>query len=187
MTRREDWLVGQLPMGMLDDDFFVRFVSIFQQVATSLLEDADNIANTVDVTVAPPALVRYLGSWLGVTAIDPSLSEEIQRRVVRQAGRSLSWRGTHRGLAGLLAVLTGAPAEITDSGGVIPEPAGAAPTGYPRVLTIRVASSGWLSEADFAALVADEIPANVTWRLLVGDRQIHPVVPAVLGSGEEPD
>ena len=66
--RRNDWLLGQLPMGMMDDDFFVRFVSIFQEVATSTLEGADNIENIVDVTVAPESMVRYLGSILSAIA-----------------------------------------------------------------------------------------------------------------------
>ena len=51
--RRDDWLLAQLPVGMLEDDFFVRFVSIFQQVATTMLEDADNIEYVLDPTGAP--------------------------------------------------------------------------------------------------------------------------------------
>ena len=77
--RRNDWLLGQLPMGMLEDDFFVRFVSIFQDVATSLLEGADNIDNVVDVSVAPESMVRYLGSWLGIESIVGSLERSIDR------------------------------------------------------------------------------------------------------------
>ena len=44
-------MVGQLPMGMLDDDFFVRYVSLFQEVATSYLEGADNVDNVVTGTL----------------------------------------------------------------------------------------------------------------------------------------
>lgn len=195
MTRRADWLVGQLPMGMLDDDFFVRFVSLFQDLATSLLDGAENIPNTVDLTVAPPSLVRWLGSWLGVSSIDDSLPEDLQRRLVRQAGQTLAWRGTRRGLAGFLEVVTGAPAEIDETGGVLREPLpdddppGTTPPGRPRHVAIRVASIGWLSEADFVELVADELPANVTWELRLGDRQLWPPQPAVpagvLTSAEE--
>ena len=192
MTRRADWLLSQLPMGMLDDDFFVRFVSLFQHVATSLLEGADNVTNVVDVTVAPPELVRYLGSWIGTTSIDPSLQEELQRLLVRQASRTLAWRGTRQGLGGFLEVLTGAPAEISESGAVVRDPLparedDAAPEGYPRWVDIHVDSVGFLSEADFVELVTDEIPANVAWTLFVGDRQIHPAVAAAVGAGGEED
>lgn len=181
MTRRTDWLLNQLPMGMLDDDFFVRFISMFQEVASTLLADADNIPNTVDVTVAPPELVRYLGSWLGISAIDPSLPEELQRRLVRRASHTLAWRGTRRGLEGFLEVVTGAPAEVEDSGRILrqsieaPSTNGAVPqAGVERTVTIRVHSLGWLTPEDFVTLVADEIPANVSWSLYLDDRQLWP-------------
>lgn len=197
MRRRPDWLLNQLPMGMLDDEFFVRFISLFQEVATTLLDGVDNIPNVVDLTVAPPALVRWLGSWLAVTSIDASLPEELQRRLVRQAGRSLAWRGTRRGLESLLGALTEAPAEIEDSGGVRREVAGAVAstagegdaTATPqatRKVTIRVQSLGWLSEPDFVELVADELPANVAWELYLGERRLWPQpVAAALAAGAE--
>ena len=56
--RRDDWLLGQLPMGMLEDDFFARFVGIFQHVSTTYLDGVDNLENVVDVTVAPEDVVR---------------------------------------------------------------------------------------------------------------------------------
>lgn len=177
MTRRSDWLLNQLPLGMLDDDFFVRFVSVFQELATTLMAGADNVPNVVDTTVAPPPVVRYLGSWLGVSSIDPSLPEELQRRLVRQAGRSLAWRGTRRSLEAFLEVLTGSPAEIEETGGIsraLPTAEAEVPAPRPRRVRIRVRSLGWLSEDDFVALVADEIPANVSWELHLGDRQLWP-------------
>lgn len=181
MTRRSDWLLSQLPMGMLDDDFFVRFVSLFQELATSLLDGADNIGNVVDLTVAPPDLVRWLGSWLAVSSIDASLPEELQRRYVRQAGQTLAWRGTRRGLEGFLEVLTGGSATVRESGSVMrdlgePIDQGGS-TGPARSVAIEVQSLGWLSESDFVQLIADEIPANVSWQLHFGDRQLWPVAP----------
>ncbi len=67
MPRRDDWLLGQLPMGMLEDDFFARFVGIFQEVATTYLDGVDNLENVVDVTVAPESVVRWLGGGWGST------------------------------------------------------------------------------------------------------------------------
>src|SRR5262249_60149922 len=81
--RRDDWLRNQLPMGMLEDNFFARFVGIFQNIATSYLEDVDNFDNIVDVRVAPTPLVPWLGSWIRAPAIDSSLPEELPRRVAR--------------------------------------------------------------------------------------------------------
>jgi phage tail-like protein len=178
--RRDDWLLNQLPMGMLDDDFFVRFVSLFQDVATSYLEGADNISNVVDVAVAPPELLRWLGSWIGVPPIDSSLPEGLQRRLVRRSSETLAWRGTRRGLEQFLEVVTGAPAEIEESGGIGREGDVSRRTPFVR---IRVASIGWLPDDDFVALVQDEIPANVSYEVYVGDRRLWPA-PAAEDGGD---
>jgi phage tail-like protein len=171
VTRRTDWLVGQLPMGMLDDEFFVRFTSIFQEVATSFLEGADNVANVVDVTVAPPELVRWLGTWIGLESVDASLEESLQRRLVRQAGRDLAWRGTRKGLEEFLGVVTGGPVQVEETGGI--GRAGQLGVRAP-VVTVRVASTGWMSDDDFVALVSDELPANVRFAVYLNDRQLWP-------------
>jgi phage tail-like protein len=158
-------------MGMLEDDFFVRFVSLFQEVASVLLDDVDNIRHMLDVTVTPEPLVRWLGSWLGVTSIDASLPHEVQRHVVREWGKTLPWRGTRRGLAHFLELITGRPPRIAETGGTFP--LGRAHTVRPRV-RVEVQSTGWVSEEDFVELVLDEIPADVLLELFVGSRQIWP-------------
>lgn len=164
-------MLAQLPIGMVEDDFFVRFVSIFQQVATSLMENADNIEHVVDPTVAPDAMVRLLGSWIGTDAIDPALPVDLQRRTVLTAARTLAWRGTKRGLVEFLSLLSRGDVDVQDSGGVYRE--GTAPTESPWV-TIRVSSTGGLTDRDFLALVRDQIPAHVFTQVHVGDRQIWP-------------
>ncbi len=63
--RSPHWMLNQLPVGMLDGEFFVRFVSIFQELGATLLENADNIPNLVDVDVSPDAMVRWLNTWIG--------------------------------------------------------------------------------------------------------------------------
>ena len=171
-SRRDDWLVNQLPMGMVDDDFFVRFVRIFQAVATTIVEGVDNLEHIIDVTVAPAPVVRWLGTWLGVDDVDSALPHELQRRIVLQSSRVLAWRGTRRGLVDLLELISGAEVEVTDSGGVYVE--GAAPYALPLV-RIRVASTGWVPQGDFAALVRRELPANVHCEIHVGDHLIWPV------------
>lgn len=169
--RSPDWLLNQLPVGMLTGDFFVRFVSIFQEVGTSLIENADNVDYLADVSVAPDAMVRWLGSWIGTESIDPSLADELQRRIVAGAAATLTWRGTATGLTRFLELTSGGPAEVTDGGGVWRE--GEAPTDTAWV-RMRVESTGWMPEADFVELVRDEIPAHVYAELYVGDRRIWP-------------
>src|SRR5262245_60631518 len=133
--RRDDWLLNQLPMGMIEDGFFARFVGIFQEVATTLRDDVDNLENVVDVTVAPDPVVRWMGTWLAVGAIDPSLTDSLQRRIVRECAKILAWRGTKRGMVALLELMSLGPATVEDSGGVYAE--GEAPRSTPFV-RIRV-------------------------------------------------
>lgn len=172
--RRDDWLLAQLPVGMVEDDFFVRFVSIFQHVATTIMEDVDNLENVVDVTVAPTPMVRWLGSWIGVDSVDASLPHDVQRKIVRTSAKMLAWRGTGRGLRQFLELMSGGLVEIEDSGGVFAE--GTAPMGPPWVRA-RVESTGWMPEADFITLVRDEVPAHVALELWVGNRRIWPQQP----------
>jgi phage tail-like protein len=165
--RNPQWLLQQLPVGMLDSDLFVRFVSIFQELADTLLEDADNVDNVVDLSVAPAAMVRWLGSWIGTEAIDASLPDELQRRIVTSAAQTLVWRGTAAGLRRFLELASAGPAEVTEGGGVWRDGEAPEDTAWVR---LRVESTGWLPEADFVALVRDEIPAHVRAQLYLGER-----------------
>ena len=173
MPDRGPWLIDQLPLAMLEDDFLVRFLGIFQELADSYMVQVDNIEHVVDTTVAPDRMVRALGAWIGVPPIDPSLPDEVQRRIVREHGQMLQWRGTALGLRHLLEMVTDAPAEITDSGGVFRE--GEAPDN-PGHVRIRVESSGWTTEDDLLDLVRSELPASVSFELSVGERTIWPKV-----------
>lgn len=173
--RRDDWLLAQLPVGMVEDDFFVRFVSIFQEVATTLLNGADNVEHVLDPTVAPDSMVRWLGSWIGTDAIDPSLPVDLQRRTVVTAARTLAWRGTRRGLVEFLSLLSRGPVDVQDSGGVFGE--GSCPDDPPWV-AVHVETTGGLTEPDFLALVRDQIPAHVYAEVWVGERRVWPPAPA---------
>ncbi|MEO9137804.1 MAG: phage tail protein [Jatrophihabitans sp.] len=171
MQRSPQWLLNQLPVGMLDNEFFVRFVSIFQEVGTSLLENADNVDYLADVTVAPDALVRWLGSWIGTETIDPSLPDELQRRIVAGAAATLTWRGTASGLRRFLELISGGPAVVEDGGGVWRDGDAPMDTAWVRM---RVQTTGWMSEADFVDLVRDEVPAHVYAELFVAARRVWP-------------
>jgi phage tail-like protein len=165
--RSPSWMIDQLPVGMLGSEFFVRFVSIFQTIAESLLEDADNIDNVLDLTVAPDAMVRWTTSWIGGGAIDASLPDDLQRRIARSSAQTLTWRGTARGLTRFLELASGAPAEVRDGGGIWRD--GEAPTDTAWV-SMTVQSTGWMPEADFVALVRDEVPAHARAELFLGER-----------------
>jgi len=166
-VRSPVWLIEQLPNGLLDADFFVRFVSIFQELGAGLLDGADNIDNLLELSVTPEPLVRWLGSWIGVTGIDPSLPHELQRRIVASSAETLTWRGTARGLRRFLELASGGPAEVEEGGGIWRDSESPEDTAWVRM---TVDSTGWLPEGDFITLVRDEVPAHVHAELYVGDR-----------------
>ena len=168
---RGRWLIDQLPVSMLDDDFLVRFLGIFQDVADTFMVQADGMEHLLDVAVTPDPMVRYMGSWLGARSIDPSLDDATQRRIVREHGRMLPWRGTVRGLRQLLEMVTDGPVVVVDSGGVYQE--GEAPVNAGHV-HIEVLSLGWATDDDLIALIQDDLPAAVTFDLLVGARKLWP-------------
>jgi phage tail-like protein len=162
-------MLSQLPVGMVDSDFFERFVSLFQEVGDTLLEGGDNIDNVLDLSVTPPELVRWLGSWIGVDSIDPSLPETLQRRIVASSAATLALRGTPAGLTRFLELMSEGPARVTDGGGIWRDGDAPADTAWVRM---DVESTGWLPEADFVALVRDEVPAHVRAELHVGGRRV---------------
>ncbi|MEP6561428.1 MAG: phage tail protein [Nakamurella sp.] len=168
-ARHPRWLVDQLPVGMAQSDFFVRFVGIFQQVAATVLDDADLVEHVADATVTPVPMLSALAGWIGIDSVDQSLPENLQRLIVRSSARSLAHRGTVQGLRGFVEMLSGASAEVVDGGGIWPE--GDAPNDVAWVV-VTVAGTGHLSEDEFVALVRDEVPAHVRLELWVGTRRV---------------
>jgi len=169
--RDPDWLRNQMPMGMLEDDFLHRYLGIFQEVADTMLHQVDTLPHMFDPAVAPMPIVRMLGAWIGVDHIDDSQDELHQRRAVRDTGPLLAWRGTRRGLEGILQIVTGDTVTVTDSGGVYLE--GEAPEEFPHV-SIHCIQYGPAEAADVLEIVRAEIPASVTFDLTVGDERLWP-------------
>lgn len=172
MSRHDDWLLNQLPAGMLTEDFFVRFVRIFQEQAGTLLAHADNLPYLADRTITPLAMVRWMSQWLGLSGIDDSFSDPVQRRILATAGATLQWRGTTKGLRLLLELFSGGPVTVSEGGGVFER--GTAPVG-PAWVVMEVQSTGLLEETDFLRLVLDEVPAHVHAEIWVGERRAWPL------------
>lgn len=172
MTRRSDWLAHQLPVGMTDDDFLMRFLSIFQTVSDTVLHQIDTLPHMFDATVAPDPMVRLMSRWLGIELIDSSLDDAIQREIVLEYSQLLAWRGTRDGMHRMLEVLTKGPVTVEDTGGVYPE--GAAPRTAPHV-RISVETTGWATEDDLLVMIRTELPASVTFELSIGGHTVWPV------------
>jgi phage tail-like protein len=174
MSRRDDWLIHQLPVGMVEDEFLVRFLRIFQTVSETMLHEVDQLPYMFDPTIAPDNMVRAMGAWLGVDWVDSSLPDALQRQIVREYASLVQWRGTRRGLSQLLSLVSGAPATVEDNGGVYLE---GESTGEAPHVRLAVESVGWATEADLVRIVRGELPAQVTFELSVGDRLVWPPQP----------
>ena len=182
--RRDDWLIHQLPVGMAEDGFLVRFLTIFQQVSDTVVHQIDTLPHMFDPTVAPPAMVRAMAEWIGVDWVDSSLDDRLQRSLVLEYAQQMQWRGTKRGLRRLLRSLSGgADVSVTDSGGVFAE--GEAPNAPPHV-RLDMSSAGWCPIGDLVRIVRDELPAAVTFDLWVAGDKVWPAAaPAQLSSPQD--
>jgi len=164
------WLVDQLPVGMLEDDFLVRFTSIFQDVADTLVDAVDTIDAAADLTVAPDPFVRWLGSWIDAY---PNPAETAQtcggpreRAWVQAQGRALTGRGTRPGLELMLQELcAGRPVRVIDGGGVYP--AGQSPTGDPAWVQVELPALEQVEVSDVLELIRSEVPVHVAIHLVV--------------------
>ncbi len=147
---------------------------MLQEITTTYLQHADQLEHVFDPTVAPPRMVRAMGQWIGLDLIDAELPERLQRGIVLEMSRLSRWRGTRLGLQGMLELISGEPAEVTDSGGVYLDGEGRA--GTPHV-QIRVGSTGWTDADHLLELVRRELPVTVTFELWAGDTQLWPEAP----------
>jgi phage tail-like protein len=169
--RRDDWLLHQLPVGMAEDDFLFRFVSIFQRVSDTVVHQIDTLPHMFDPTVAPAPMVQTMAQWLGVNWLDSSLDVRLQRKIVMSYSELIQWRGTKRGLQQLLELLSDGPATVRDSGGVFAE--GEAPAAPPHV-RLDIDSAGWNSADDLVRIIRDELPATVTFDLWIAGERVWP-------------
>jgi len=177
-----NWLVGQLPVGMLEDDFLVRFTSIFEDVADTLVDAVDTIDAATDLTVTPDPFVRWLGSWIdaypnpGEAAQAPGGTRE--RAWIQAQARALAGRGTRPSLELMLQELCGGrPVRVIDGGGVYP--AGQSPTGDPAWIQVELPSLDQVAASDVLDLIRTEVPVQVAVHLLVEGAVVEQVGPGI--------
>jgi phage tail-like protein len=166
-TPAPGWLTRQLPVAMLQDDFLVRFTSIFEEVAGTLVDSVDTIGIAADLSITPDPFVHWLGSWIGAPADPEHDRHEVRERDwVRAQARVLSARGTRAGLAELLRELAGGQSvEVVDGGGVYRE--GWCPEGDTGWVRVRMPLPGGADPQDVLDLIRAEVPIGVDVELVV--------------------
>ncbi len=165
------WLTGVLPLGMQADPTLVAFVSILEEVASTLRAGADSVSHAADVDVTSPEMVRYLGSWVGALALNASLSTARQRKIAKATGATLGRRGTASAIHTVLTALTGGEVEIDDDGGVFRE--GHAPRSSGTV-GVHVEKTGHLRDQELVELLLSMIPAHLTVTVTCSGRTLYP-------------
>ena len=154
-----------LPAMYQEDEFVQRFVTGLDDVLAPILLTLDCLEAYLDPVLAPADFVDWLAGWVAVPA-DEGQPLDLHRDLVRRAAELHRWRGTARGLAAEVALLTGGDVEVTDTGGVTvsttPEVVPTVPVEGPWVrVTVRVPDPSTVDERRLRAAVEASVPAHV--------------------------
>ncbi|MBD1847228.1 phage tail protein [Cyanobacteria bacterium FACHB-63] len=174
-----------LPALYREVDFIGRFMKIFEQGFEPIVQSLDAMWAHLDPLTAPEALLPFLAHWVG-WKIEPGISVDRQRRLIRQAVELYRWRGTRRGLRLYLHWYTGLPIDehlpdefekhisITEpfGGAFIVGDTTLAETavlggGQPYHFCVRLRADQSLDEALIRRIIEQEKPAFCTYDLAI--------------------
>ncbi|MFC7547755.1 phage tail protein [Plantactinospora sp. GCM10030261] len=154
----------RLPALYLDDDVTVRLTEALDAVLAPVMVTLDCFAAYLDPRLAPEDFVEWLAGWVAF-AVDESWSTAQCRELVANAVELHRWRGTKRGLAAHLRLLTGGEVDIEESGVCAWSDRAGGPVpgdGPPRVaVRVRVADLRTVDQRRLYAAVRDLLPAHV--------------------------
>lgn len=91
--------------GAEGSDFLDRYLALFESVLTPMEGEIAAVWRLANPGTIPAEGLDWLAGWLGVSP-DGALGEAGKRRLIGQAARLAKWRGTLRGLAGMLDIAT---------------------------------------------------------------------------------
>lgn len=154
----------RLPSVYLDDAFTTELTAAFDEVLAPVMTTLDCFAAYLDPRLAPEDFVEWLAGWVAFP-IDEGWTGRQRRELVAQAVELHRWRGTKRGLAAHVRLLTGGEPDIADSGlcAWSDRPGGPVPgSGPPRVVVrVRVADPATVDRRRLHAAVVEVVPAHV--------------------------
>ena len=156
-----------LPGLYADDSFAQRLCQGLDEVMAPVLATLDCFPAYLDPGTAPPDLLMWLATWVGIAAA-PDMPGPRRRQLVAAAARLCARRGTPSAIRTIVELTTGHTPEIIESGGTdwSQEPGGQLP-GLPEaklIVQLR-APDPRVDEPRLTALIAAFVPAHVPWRL----------------------
>jgi phage tail-like protein len=152
-----------LPGIYQDDEFALRFLTAFDDALAPVFSSLDGFEAYIDPDLAPADFVEWLSGWVAL-ALDEDWTLERKRTLVARSVELYRIRGTARGLAEHVELLTGVAPELEESGGVsaATEPGHALPgASEPKaVLRLRVPKPDAFDRRSLEALVEAVRPAH---------------------------
>jgi phage tail-like protein len=87
------------------DDFFARFLAIFETFFTEMENKIDHVSHYFDAESVSGEYLKWLGTWIGVNS--PLLNEDQTRTFMKHAPELYRLRGTKQGIEKVIALFTG--------------------------------------------------------------------------------
>jgi len=109
-------LGATLPGLYADDSFAQRLCAGLDEVLAPAIAVLDCFPAYLDPRTAPPDLLDWLASWMGLVGAG-RLPLRRRRALVTRAAELHAWRGTAHAVRELVQLATGHPAELEESGG----------------------------------------------------------------------
>lgn len=154
----------RLPAVYLDDDFTQRFVAALDEVLAPMLLTLDSFPAYLDPRLTPEDFLTWLAGWVAFT-LDESWPVPKRRELVAHAVELHRRRGTRKGLAWQVELITGGEVEVVDSGscGWTDRPGEPVPGADSPRVTVRVRPdrADAVDPVQLRAAVAEMVPAHV--------------------------
>jgi phage tail-like protein len=171
-----------------EDAFAQRLMAAFDEVLAPIFTAMDCFDVYLDPWLAPEDFLDWLGGWVGL-APDGTWPADRRRAFVAEASSLHRVRGTARGLAAYLELLTGGQVEILETGGAAwsTQPGTAIPgsPGFGMLVRVHVDDPAALDLKRLDAMVAAAKPAHVEHRVeIVGPPSAGEAAPAPPPQGD---
>jgi phage tail-like protein len=154
----------RLPAVYAEDEFAQRWTAALDQVLAPVLTTLDCLYAYFDPRLAPDDFLDWLAGWVAF-GLDEGWSGAQRRELVEHAVELHRWRGTRRGVAAHVELLTGGEVEVLDNGAcTLSERSGSPlPEGEPPQVTVRVRvdAPATVDQQRLRAAVAAAVPAHV--------------------------